>query len=390
MNISNRMRMIRREFRSLWGPADELICAQAPARVNLIGEHTDYNDGFVLPMTVDLDIIIAGRPNGRNFARVFSTEFGFEIEFHTRRLETAGLPSWARYIVGAARKLDTELPGFDAVIHSTVPIGAGLSSSAAFTVAASLFMARIADVHVNRKDLALRCQRVEHDDVGVNCGIMDQTAVLLARASHALLIDCRTLMYEWVALPLDGYSICICDSGVKHELAATQYNKRRAECDAAARFLSKRLPGVRALRDVTLAELEREGQGLPPTVFKRARHVVTENQRVVESVDALKRGDLATFGRLLNESHDSLKNDYAVSCAELDLLVAAQQSFPDVLGARLTGAGFGGCTVSIVKSDTITDFIEIVSQRYDEAFSRTPKIFVSEATKGARVFVDSD
>ena len=392
MTLANRLKVIRREFEGLWGPAGVLTCAQAPGRVNLIGEHTDYNDGFVLPMAIDRDIVIAGRPNGRNFARLYSAEFGCELEFHTKRLEPQGLPAWARYVIGAARRITERehvIPGFDAVIHSSLPIGASLSSSAALSIAALLFMEELADARIPRKDIALDCQRVEHEDVGVKCGIMDQMVILFARQGHALLIDCRTLMYEWIRCPSDRYNVCICDTGVKHELATTAYNRRRRECDEAARILAKRLPGVRSLRDVSIDELREHSSALGPTVFRRARHVVSENQRVLDVVRALKKGDIESVGRLMNESHESLKNDYEVSSPELDALVEAQRAIPGVVGARLTGAGFGGCTVSIVRVDAITEFCESVSQSYADSFGHTPKIFVSRPEHGARVFQDS-
>ena len=389
MGLATRLKVIRGEFEGLWGRTGTLTCALAPGRVNLIGEHTDYNDGFVLPMAIDLDIVVAGRPNGRNFARVYSVEFGCELKFHTRRLDTGGLPAWARYVTGAASRLVERgytIPGFDAVIQSTLPVGASLSSSAALSIAASLFMGKLAGADISRKDVALACQRIEHEDVGVNCGIMDQMVILFAQQAHALLIDCRTLMYEWIRCPWDRYSVCICDTGVKHELATTAYNRRRQECDEAAEALAKRLPGVRALRDVSLNELREHGSGLSPTVFKRAHHVVSENQRVLDLVAALKQGDITSVGRLMNESHESLKNDYQVSSAELDALVEAQRAIPGVVGARLTGAGFGGCTVSLVRADAITEFCESVSGSYGDAFGRTPKIFVSRPEQGARVF----
>jgi len=391
MGLANRLKAIRREFEGLWGPAGALTCVRAPGRVNLIGEHTDYNDGFVLPMAIDLDIIVAGRPNGRNFARVYSAEFGCELEFHTRRLESQGLPSWARYVVGAAKRLVERgyaIPGFDAVIHSTLPVGASLSSSAALSIAASLFMGELAGAGLPRQDVARACQRVEHEDAGVKCGIMDQMVILFARQAHALLIDCRTLIYEWIRCPSDRYNVCICDTGIKHQLAATAYNRRRQECDQAARALAKRLPGVRALRDVSIDELREDGSDLNPTVFRRARHVISENQRVLDVVRALKEDDIQAVGRLMNESHESLRNDFEVSSPELDALVEAQRAVPGVMGARLTGAGFGGCTVSLVRTDAITEFCESVSQSYADSFGHTPKIFVSLPERGARVFED--
>ncbi|MFH0964684.1 MAG: galactokinase [Planctomycetota bacterium] len=388
MTLANRLRQIRSEFEGLWGPADALVVAQAPGRVNLIGEHTDYNDGYVLPMAIDLNIIIAGRPNGRKVARVYSSDLNSSVEFHTRKLEIGGLPVWARYLIGAARRVmgpGEEMPGFDAVIQSTLPIGASLSSSAAFTIAGSLFIGEIAGVPLTRKGVALACQQVEHEDIGVRCGIMDQMVILNAREDNALLIDCRSLLYEWVPLHLREHTICVCDTGVKHALARTAYNQRRSECDAAARHFAKRLPGVRALRDVTIEELKAEGAGLTPTVLKRARHVISENRRVVESIDALRKGDLARFGGLMNESHDSLRTDYDVSSAELNTLVDAARSVDGTLGARLTGAGFGGCTVNLLRADAITAFTETVSEKCADAFGHTPKIYISRARRGARV-----
>ena len=249
-------------------------------------------------------------------------------------------------------------------------------------------MGRIAGVPLTRKDVARACQQVEHQDIGVRCGIMDQMVILHARENNALLIDCRSLLYEWIPFQMPEYVICVCDTGVKHSLSRTAYNQRRNECEAAVRHFARRLPGVRALRDVTLEELKAEGGGLAPTILKRARHVTSENQRVMDSVEALRRGDMARFGELMNESHESLRKDYEVSCSELDTLVEAARSVRGTAGARLTGAGFGGSTVNLLRAEAITAFSETVSQKYSDAFGHTPKIYISRAERGARVFED--
>ena len=385
------MRIIRNEFEGVWGPADTLLCVQVPGRVNLIGDHTDYNEGYVLPMTIDRDVIIAGRLNNRRFARIYSCDTNSRAEFNTGKLDSSGLPFWARYTTGTARRIVSpagDIPGFDAVVHSTLPIGASLSSSAAFSIANALFMATIAGITLSRKSLALGCQEVEHEDIGVQCGLMDQMVILYARAAHALFIDCRSLLYEWIPLRLDNHEVCIIDTGVKHELSATSYNQRRSECQEAARILSRRVPGLRSLRDISADELEAMEGYLPKPLMKRARHVVTENNRVLESVKALRRGDQTAFGRLMSASHDSLRDDYEVSSPELDTLVKAARSVDGTVGARLTGAGFGGCTVNIVRSDAVTSFIETVSEAYAEVFGRTPKIYDAKPVKGARIFED--
>jgi len=385
------MRIIRNEFEGVWGPADTLLCVQVPGRVNLIGDHTDYNEGYVLPMTIDRDVIIAGHLNHRRFARVYSCDMSSRAEFHTKRLDPSGLPFWARYATGAARRVVStagDIPGFDAVIHSTLPIGASLSSSAAFSIANALFMATIAGITLSRKSVALGCQEVEHKDIGVRCGLMDQMVILYARTAHALFIDCRSLLYEWIPFRLGEHELCVIDTGVKHELAATSYNQRRSECQEAAKILSRNVPGLRSLRDISVEELAQHSSSLPNALMKRARHVVTENKRVLDSVQALRRGDLPAFGRLMNASHDSLRDDYEVSGPELDTIVEAARSVEGTVGARLTGAGFGGCTVNIVRSDAVTSFVETVSETYAESFGRTPKIYDAKPVKGARIFED--
>jgi galactokinase len=296
---------------------------------------------------------------------------------------------WSDYVRGVAVALqialastDKRLGGFDAVLSGDVPIGAGLSSSAALEVAAARAFQTVNGLALSDPDLAAICQAAESKFVGVNCGIMDQFISLLGRRDHALLIDCRSRDYRLVPLPTD-VRVVVLDTGVRRGLTTSAYNERRAQCEEGVRLLKRRLPDIRALRDVTPAHLARLGAELPPVVLRRCRHVVSENQRVLDGVAALERGDVATFGAAMNASHVSLRDDYQVSCPELDVLTEAAWVQPGCLGARMTGAGFGGCTVNLVRADAVDAFVPAVQAAYQARVGREPAALVCQAEDGA-------
>ena len=380
-------------FREAFGREPALF-VQAPGRVNLLGEHTDYNDGFVLPIAIGRAMRLALAPSGSARVRLFSLDFDQRSEFDLdRSIQRDPAAFWSDYVRGVAVMLldaGESLAGYDAVLSGDVPIGAGLSSSAALEVAAARSFQAVNRLTLSGVELARVCQRAENEFVGVNCGIMDQFVSLLGQRDHALLIDCRSLDYRLVPLPPD-VRVVVLDSGVRRDLATSAYNERRAQCEEGVRLLQQRLPRVQALRDVTPADLERYAATLPPVVRRRCRHVVLENQRVLDGVAALERGDVSAFGAAMNASHVSLRDDYQVSCPELDALVEAAWEQPGCLGTRMTGAGFGGCTVNLVRADAVGAFVPAVQAAYQAQTGRVPSALVCRAEDGAVVrAVDSE
>jgi len=359
----------------------------APGRVNLIGEHTDYNDGYVLPMAIDRETVVAVVARADRRVRVFSLNLNEATEFD---LDNPGAPQrgiWLDYVEGVAHILEErglQLRGADLMLSSDVPAGAGLSSSAALEVATGLALASISDVEIDRISLALACQRAEHDYVGVKCGIMDQFIAALGREGHALLIDCRSLEATPVPFDTSRLAIAICDTRVKHELSSSEYNTRRAECECGVLILKESLPGIRALRDVSIADFERYRDRLPETIRRRCRHVVTENDRTLTASEALRSRNVEEIGRLMNRSHASLRDDYEVSCVELDRMVEIAGNLDGVVGARMTGGGFGGCTVNLVRREALEEFKRVVSSEYAKSTGIDPAIYVSEAGDGAK------
>jgi len=384
---------LRSTFDEHFGPPersspDAITVAYAPGRVSLIGGHTDYNDGFVLPTTIDRAIFIALRPRSDAMVHLCSLNMEEAVAYALQDPPFDDLPGWARYAAGVAQELrqQTNIPsGFEGVIYGNVPIGAGLSSSAALEVAVALGLDALFGLDLDATATARLCQTVEHQYAGVECGIMDQMAARLGRSGHALALDCRTLDVEHVPLPLDDAALVIADSRVSRELADSKYNERRAECEKAVAFFQQFDQQVKALRDVTPALLEGHGARLPRHIHHRARHVVRENERVREAVNRLRQHQLDALGRLMNASHRSLRDDYAVSTPELNALVEAAQATPGVFGARMTGAGFGGCIVCLVRSDAVAALRQRLTDRYVEDFGRVPGLYTVQHNLEATV-----
>jgi len=375
---------LKDEFVRTFGPDPRIF--RAPGRVNLIGEHTDYNDGFVLPMAIDREAAVAiGRRTDRK-VRVRTVNFDETAEFDLDEEKERKAGFWLNYIEGVARLLErggVKLSGADILLWSDVPGGAGLSSSAALEVVTGLALSTVAGADVDRVTLAKIGQQTEHEFVGANVGIMDQFVSAHAKAGHALLLDCRSLEFENVPLDTTDVAVVICDTNIKHELAASAYNTRRAECEQAVNILKKRLPEIEKLRDVSVAEFEKYADDLPEPVRRRARHVVTENNRTLQAATALKRKDLASFGALMWQSHESLRHDYEVSSKELDILVDLAKGTEGVLGGRMTGGGFGGSTVNLVAREYCSGFTEKVQTSYKKAAGLEATILVSEPAEGA-------
>jgi galactokinase len=380
------MTELRELFESQCGDSRNTFFVRAPGRVNLIGEHVDYNDGFVLPIATPMSTRLRLRPRDDRRVELFSATFNDRQSFSLDSLERQD--AWIDYVHGVARELAAEvvpLHGFEGVLESDVPTASGLSSSAALEVAAALAFTHLAQQPMAASDLALLCQRAENRFIGVNCGIMDQMAVAACRADHALLLDCRSLETEQIPFKLENHSLVVTDSGVPRELAASAYNERRAQCETGLKILQKVLPHAESLRDVAPEEYTRYENELPEIVRRRVRHVVSEIARTLQAAEYLKADDLIGFGRAMNESHDSLRDDYAVSSAELDWLVNWSRAHAGVLGSRLTGAGFGGCTVTLIANTEVEDYVARLPREYSDATGRQARCWVCTAAAGAAV-----
>lgn len=377
-------RELKEAFAGLYG-ADGARVFRAPGRVNLIGEHTDYNLGFVMPAAIDFYtwVAIARRDDRRLVMRSENFQETVEYDLDERVLEPRG--HWSDYPRGVAVMLEREghrLQGANLLLRGEVPIGAGLSSSAAIEVATGYALINNAGARLDRMGLARLCQRAENEFVGMRCGLMDQFISCFGEEGRALMLDCRSLDYYRLPLPQD-VKLVIANTMVKHELASSEYNQRRAECEEGVRLLSRSLPHVHSLRDVSPDELEKQREELPPVVYKRCRHVVGEDERVVEARGALEDGDLAAFGQLMAASHRSLRDDYEVSCPELDLMVEAANRVEGTYGSRMTGGGFGGCTINLVRHDRVRRFQDEVAARYEKVTGLRPEIYVCSAAQGA-------
>jgi galactokinase len=383
---SGRVNALQAEFARRYGAPPETV-VRAPGRVNLIGEHTDYNEGYVFPIAIDRSVLVAASPRQDRIVHLWAVDFDARAQFSLESIAYDGQLKWSNYQRGVAvvlQELGFALCGLDVAVSSDVPIGAGLSSSAAIEVSMAVTWQALCGFELSRPALALACQRAENTFVGVNCGIMDQFISTLGQKGSALMIDCRTLDYKAAALPA-GLSVVIMDTKVQRGLADSAYNTRRAECEQGVRLLSARLDSVTALRDVSIDDFRENAGALPDNVRRRCRHVVGENQRVLQGVEALERGDAAAFGKLMDASHVSLRDDYEVSCAELDAMVEAAWMAPGVVGARMTGGGFGGCAVALVESAKADAFCQQVGTTYENRTGLIPSLYVCTAEAGASV-----
>lgn len=359
----------------------------APGRVNLIGEHTDYNDGFVLPCAIGFRTWIAVAVRADTKLVLRSVAFHDQFEFNAQKLPDRRLQAWCDYSLGVAvelHRLGARLPGANLLVNGEVPIGAGLSSSAAIEVATALGLLSLTERQLPLEDVAKLCQRAECEFVGARVGIMDQFVSCLGKKGHALLLDCRSLKYERIAIP-EQVKLVICNTMVKHELSSGEYNIRRKECEEGVRILSGKYPQVKALRDVTLEQLSAARQALSPVIYRRCLHVVEENERVLRTVEQFRSGNLEAVGRLMLASHASLRDLYEVSCSELNTLVEIAQTLPGCYGARMTGGGFGGCTVNLVDASSAQTFAEEISRAYEAKTGIHPEVYICEPASGAGV-----
>lgn len=366
----------------------EIVWSRAPGRVNLIGEHTDYNDGFVLPVAVNREVQVLARRRPDDRVVVYSANFSRRASFELDALGLATRQTWINYPQGVAdamQRAGHRLPGMNIVLWGNIPLGAGMSSSAAVEVACMLAFRYLAGLEPDARDDVLLAQKAENNFVGVQSGVMDQFASRLGRQGCALLLDCRSLEYEPIPIALPGVELCVIHSGVPRGLASTAYNTRREECEEGVRLLREHYPTIKALRDVSLAEFAMVETHLPDVIRRRCRHVISENARVGQTAEALRQGDLAALGMLFAQSHASMRDDYEMSHRAVDLLVELAMA-NGAEAARLTGGGWGGCTVNLVRSDHVEAFEAAVAAQY-AASGFTPTFYHCQAMDGAQMSV---
>jgi galactokinase len=364
----------------------QMISAFAPGRINLIGEHTDYNNGFVLPAAIEQKIIFNVTPNGhKNHCQITATDLGETISFDLQHLNP--IPhSWSNYVVGLCDeiiKAGGNLSGFDATFGGDIPIGAGLSSSAALLCSAGIALDKCFNLKMSREEWMYLTQKAEHHFVGTKCGLMDMFASLHGKKNHLMLFDCQHISFDYVPFDLKNYELILLNTQVSHQLASSAYNTRRKECEEVVNVMSESTKDIFSLRDVSIDLLNEFKPKLSEKVFKRARYVIEENARVLKAVEYLGKSEINSLGELLYATHSGLKNDYEVSCQELDFLVAFTENIPDVAGARMMGGGFGGCTLNLVEKDASNSFLEQIKDAYRKAYGiELPHYFV-EPSAGA-------
>ena len=378
-----RARQLTEHFEKLLG--DHARIFRAPGRVNLIGEHTDYNDGFVMPAAVAFSTYVAIAARADRKLVIHSKEFPGSFEFDLDHLPEHRTGAWCDYVLGVAsvlRQRGHELRGANLFVHGEVPVAAGLSSSAALEVASALALMSVGGMQLPLPEVAQLCRQAENSFVGARVGIMDQFVSCLGKAGHALLLDCRSLEFQFVPIPA-GIELVVCNTMTKHDHATGAYNTRRQECEEGVRYFQKWNPAARALRDVSLELLDKHAHDLPATIAKRCSHVVHENKRTLDAARALTESDLVRVGKLMRESHDSLRDLYEVSSRELDVMVDAAEGLPGFCGGRMTGGGFGGCTVNLVREEHAQNFATQIAERYRQKTRIKPQIYICTAEDGA-------
>lgn len=377
---------VKEKFEEIFDASPMII--RSPGRINLIGEHTDYNEGFVLPAAIDKEIYLALGKNGSDDCRIYSYDYQERKDFSIGELSPAP-HGWINYIMGVVAQLkqaDFLLEGFDCVFGGEIPIGAGLSSSAALENGVCFGLSELFDLKLDRISMLKYSQKAEHEYAGVACGIMDQFATMMGKKDHAIRLDCRSLEFSYFPLKMDQYQFILCDTQVEHSLVDTEYNARRQECEAGVAAVKKYHAQVKSLRDVSLKMLEEVQQEVSPIVFKRCLYVLEENERLLKGCQLLESGDLAGFGKLMYGSHRGLSEQYEVSCPELDFLVTFTIGRPYILGARMMGGGFGGCTINLVRKDQNELFIQEISKAYEQKFGHAPKTYKVSIVDGTSKF----
>ena len=377
-------KQIRRQFQQYFGK-DTLI-ASAPGRVNLIGEHTDYNEGFVLPGAIDRNIYVGVDSNTNRILNVYAEQYQEKFTFPIDDVHP--VKGWPTYLLGMIYHLlpNKQLSqGMDVVVSGNVPVGAGMSSSAALCSAFGVALNEIFRLGLSRMEIALAAQKTEHHFANLKCGIMDMFASLHGRAGQVMKLDCRNLEYEYIPFDFPDYCIVLVNTMVSHSLSSSAYNERRQQCEEGVSYLKRFYPEIHSLRDVKIGTLKHHRNEIDPIVFKRCLYVLEENQRLLEGCDFLEAGRAIDFGRLMYASHEGLSRDYAVSCAESDFLVNAAKSFPEVKGARQMGGGFGGCIINLVEKEQAAHFIKAIQEKYENRYGKTPDGFIMNIAEGAQL-----
>lgn len=377
-----KIRKIAQKFEQLFNSPPLII--RSPGRINLIGEHTDYNEGFVLPAAIDKEIFLAFAKNDLEKCRIFSYDYEEMNTFSLR--DFAPVPKgWINYITGVVAQLQNAgypIQGFDCVFGGTIPIGAGLSSSAALENGVCLGLSELFNLNLDKMSMIKYSQKAEHEYAGVACGIMDQFASMMGKANHAIRLDCRSLEFTYFPLNLGNYQFILCDTKIEHALADTAYNQRRTECETGVRVVQKRFTSAKSLRDLSFEMLEQVKPELSAKVYDRCSYVLEENQRLLQSCEMLDSGDLESFGKQMYASHDGLSNQYEVSCTELDFLVEFTRSRTEVLGARMMGGGFGGCTLNLVEKSQRESFERDITAAYNQRFNHAPALYEVNVVDG--------
>jgi len=384
MNTSS----IRQKHKELFGIKEPLL-VRSPGRINLIGEHTDYNDGFVFPAAIDKAIWFTASRNDKKLFRFFSFDFDEYFELPVDELSISKV-SWANYLLGVAdqyKKRGHSLSGVDVVFGGDIPVGAGLSSSAAVENGFALVLNKLFDFQESKIEMVKMAQKAEHEYAGVMCGIMDQFAIMFGKKQQAIRLDCRTLDYEYANINLTGYQIVLCDTKVKHSLVSSAYNQRRKECESGVNLLKQYKPEITALRDADPDLLNKHKAEMDEVVYRRCKYVVEENLRVMEAFKALTQGNIAKLGALMTETHKGLRDDFEVSCKELDILFDFAQSFDGVIGSRMMGGGFGGCTINIVENDKAEAFKNGATKHYKQTTGNTPSIYDVKIMEGTNAVI---
>jgi galactokinase len=363
---------------------EEPTIVRSPGRVNIIGEHTDYNNGFVLPAAIDKAIYVAVTSRNDDVISLYSGEFDESFESSLAALKPTD-KGWPNYILGVADQLvkrGYSIKGFNMAIDGDVPIGSGLSSSAAVECATAFALNEIFKLGIDKKDLAFIGQKAEHTFAGVMCGIMDQFASVFGKKDHVIKLDCQSIEYEYVPLVLEGYKLVLLNTNVKHSLASSEYNTRRAQCEQGVVWVKEHVPEVNSLRDVNMEMLHKFVEPKDHLIYERCKYVVEEKERLLSGCEDLRRGDLKSLGKKMFETHDGLSKEYEVSCKELDFLVDAVRNNPDVVGARMMGGGFGGCTINIVKEEAIEDLIEQLQESYEKNMGKQLTAYIAQVENG--------
>jgi galactokinase len=373
---------IRKTFIEVFNTEPQIY--RSPGRVNILGEHTDYNDGFVLPAAIDKNIYIAISKRNDDTINLYAADFDEHFLTDVKNIKRSEV-QWANYILGVVDQLQKQglkPGGFNLVVDGDVPIGAGLSSSAAVECATIFALNEVFELGLDKLKMTPLAQKAEHVFAGVMCGIMDQFASMFGKKDHVIKLDCRSLDYEYVPFKLDGYKILLLNTNVKHNLAASEYNTRRQQCEKGVALIAEHHPHIKSLRDTTMDMLIKFVEPVDPLVYQRCKYVVQENERLLGACEDLRHGNIKALGKKMYQTHDGLSDDYEVSCKELDFLVDYVKEIPEVAGARMMGGGFGGCTINLVKEEAIKKLVEDISAAYENAMQLPLTAYVASIGDG--------